>query len=994
MHTNAFNFPVLLLLFCWLFPSEHLQSQSIQLESSPDEIRWVDSVYHSLSLDERIAQLLVVRANQPNQPYDDRIDHWIKAYNIGGITFFAGEPESQLIQTNRWQQLSKTPLLVTMDAEWGLAMRLKGTVSYPLQMTLGAIQDDRLIGLMGKQIAEQSRRMGIHANFAPVVDVNNNPGNPVIGMRSFGEDPNLVFRKGLAYATALQENGVIATAKHFPGHGDTYLDSHFTLPSITHQREHLEKNELYPFQQLIRHGLGGIMIAHLYMPAFEKEENLAVSLSKNVVTDLLKTDMGFEGLIVTDALDMKGVTNYHPSGIIERKALEAGNDILLLPEDVPLAIATIREAIENGSLAMERLEESCRKVLQWKYRAGLHAYRPAFPENLLADLNEPIYHRLVERLFEEAITLVKNTDAVIPLMPGAGDMRTATLAIGYDRGTSLQAALQEAGLQANGYFLPRHPTKEQTDYMFRQLKSYDQVVISMENTNILANRRFGIDKQSVALVDRLAAKTDVVLSLFASPYALDFFENTDELKAILIAYQERGEASRASADILMGKRNAKGQLPVSVGEHFPLGTGLQINLTEAPDEAENLLKVNQTVLQSIDSVIIDGIQQKAYPGCQVIASVDGELIYHKSFGKHVYEGTRHVLSTDVYDVASLTKILATTLAVMKLYEDGLLKLTDVLGDYFPYLRGTDKENIKLIDILTHQSGFDGWIPFFMETISDEGPDPNIYADAMSVTHPYRVAEGLYMHRDYKNIIFNEIRASEMKSTEYRYSDLGFYFIPEIIEKLTNQSFENYVREHFYQPMGLRHTLFQPLRELDKDQIVPTENDQTFRKQLLHGDVHDQGTAMLGGVSGHAGLFSNAIEVHAIMEMLLNEGSLNGHQYLKPETIAWFNTAHFRELDNRRGIGFDKPPLNNPRFRTPAEAASSESFGHTGFTGTFAWADPANKLIVVFLSNRVYPDSNNNGLSRMNIRTYIHELFYEAIAVPEAQDEISALQLAN
>lgn len=992
MPKYALNFPVLIMLIGWLLSGMPLHSQSISLETTAEESRWVDSVYHSLSLDERIAQLLVVRANQPNQPYDERIETWIREYNIGGVTFFAGDPETQLIQTNRWQQLSKTPLLVSIDAEWGLAMRLKGTVSYPLQMTLGAIRDDRLIGLMGKQIADQSRRMGIHINFAPVIDVNNNPANPVIGMRSFGEDPNMVFRKGLAYAEALQENGVIATAKHFPGHGDTYLDSHYTLPAITHERSHLEKNELYPFQQLINHGLGGIMIAHLYMPAFETEENLAVSLSRNVVTDLLKTDMGFDGLIVTDALDMKGVTNYHPSGMIELKALEAGNDILLLPEDVPLAISTIRQAIENGSLSMERLEESCRKVLHWKYKAGLYAYRPAYPENLLADLNKPVYHRLVERLFEEALTVVKNTDALIPFERGAGDERIATLAIGYDRGTAFQTALQDAGLHANDYFLPRHPNKEQINQMYRQLKGYDQVIISIENTNILANRRFGIDKLTVELVDRLAGKTDVALSIFASPYALGFFENTDNIKAVLVAYQERAEATRAAVEILMGSRNANGRLPVSVGEHFPVGTGLSIRLAEAAPEEDELIKIDQAVLQRIDSTIIDGIQKKAFPGCQVIASVDGEVIYHKSFGKHVYDGTRHVLSTDVYDVASLTKILATTLAVMKLYEDGHLKLSDELGDYFPYLRGTDKENISLIDILTHQSGFDGWIPFFLETIGENGPDPNIYADAMSLTHPYRVAEGLFMNKDYKNIIFNEIRASEMKSREYRYSDLGFYFIPEIVEKLTNQSFENYVREHFYQPMGLRHTLFQPLREIDKDQIVPTENDQIFRRQLLHGDVHDQGTAMLGGISGHAGLFSNAIEVHAIMEMLLNGGSLNGHQYLKPETIAYFNTAHFKEMDNRRGIGFDKPPLNNPRFRTPAEAASPESFGHTGFTGTFAWADPANKLIVVFISNRVYPDSNNNGLSRMNIRTHIHELFYEAIMSSREEQEISSLYM--
>lgn len=978
---------IFLLIFSlalYLSSANQLHAQAISLEATVAETRWVDSVYNSLSLDQRIAQLLVVRANQPNQEYDNRIDEWIRQYNIGGVTFFKGKPETQLIQTNRWQQISKTPLLISIDAEWGLAMRLEGTVSYPLQMTLGAVQDNRLIGLMGKQIAEQCQRMGIHMNFAPVVDVNNNPANPVIGMRSFGEDPKMVSLKGFAYANALQLNGIIATAKHFPGHGDTYLDSHYTLPSIMHKRNHLEQNELYPFQQLIAHELAGVMIAHLYMPAFEKRENLAVSLSENVVTKLLKEEMGFKGLVVTDALDMKGVTNYFPSGQIELKALEAGNDILLLPADVPTAVATIRKAIEDGELPMQRLEESCRKVLSYKYKVGLHAYRPSFPENLKNDLNRPDYYQLVDRLFEEAITIVKNDDELLPLK-STDTLSVASLAIGYGKVTDFQLALQDNGLATVQFHLPRNPSDVEIQTMINRLKDFDLLIVSVQNTNILAGRKFGIDDKSIAFVDRISKEKDVVLNLFASPYALDFFEQLKRVKAIVVSYQDRRDAEKISARIITGKVPAKGRLPVSVGKHFPFGTGFDTEviagLPKKPEKSGTDLQLNQQILRKIDSIVLDAIDKRAFPGCQVLASVDGQVFFNKSYGHHTYAKFQAVQPTDVYDLASITKILASTLAVMKLYEDGRLELTDELGKYFPYLKGTTKENIKLIDILTHQSGFDGWIPFFIETIDKNGLKKEVYAESMSMTYPFRVAENMYMARTYKNEMFRLIAASEMKKKEYRYSDIGFYYIPEMVELITNQTFDAFLRENFYQPMGLGRMLFRPRFSLGMDEIIPTEIDTTFRRQLLQGDVHDQGAAMLGGISGHAGLFANAMEVMAIMQMLLNEGSLNGYQYLKPETVNYFNTAHFAKNKNRRGIGFDKPPLDKPRFRTPAKSASPQSFGQTGFTGTFAWADPQNKLIVVFLSNRVYPDSNNNAISRMNIRTNIHQLFYEAVAKP-------------
>jgi beta-N-acetylhexosaminidase len=991
-HPNlSLSFLICLLLLMFFNQNIHAQNVSVLQNDNTAELRWVDSVFASLSNEERIAQLMVVRANQPGKEYDVRIDSWISKYNIGGITFFKGKPVTQLIQTNRWQQLAKTPLLISIDAEWGLAMRLDNTVQYPMQMTLGAIDSNQLIMQMGRQIADQCKRMGIHMNFAPVIDVNNNPANPVIGMRAFGEEPLKVAEKGWLYAQALQENGIIATAKHFPGHGDTHTDSHYTLPVINHPAEHLENNELLPFQHLIDQGLAGIMIAHLYMPAFEKQDSVATSLSYNVVHKLLKEKMNFKGLIVTDALDMKGVTDYHPAGTIDLMALMAGNDILLLPENLPLAIQSIaKAAVENQEVA-NRIEESCRKVLTYKYRVGLNNYRPSFIENLDKDLNQRDNYELALTLYTEAMTLLKNDDGMIPFI-NQKEKRVASLAIGVKTPTHFQKSLINKGLKADLFTLPKSATKEQIDKINLDLSAYDQIIVSIQNTNILANKKFGIEQQGIDFVDRLTKKKDVALIVFASPYAADYFAVHIGLKSLMIAYQDNKLAEEAAAGILIGSNPAKGKLPVSAGMNWPSGAGL-ITLMESPTEAETIvetltteiqkkksvIQLNEKALKSIDSIAMDGIMRKAYPGCQIVALKDGEVIYDKCFGFHTYDNLQQVKPTDLYDVASLTKILASTLAIMKLTEDGKLNLNDPLVKYFPYLTGSAIANITFIEILTHQSGLTDWIPFYTETIKNHTLDTSVYSKTMNDMHPFRVADSLYIRRDYKNHIFETISKSKLKKKEYRYSDLGFYFFPELVEMITNTPFDLYLEKTFYGPLNLKRTLFQPQNRFSRAEIIPTEKDMEFRHQLLHGDVHDQGAAMLGGISGHAGLFSNAYEVAMLMQLLIDRGSCDTLVLLKPESVDKFTSVQFPKNDNRRGLGFDKPPLDTlTKSRIPSKLVSKSSFGHSGFTGTFAWADPENKLVFVFLSNRVHPDTKVNRLSQLSIRTKLHDLFYQAV----------------
>jgi beta-glucosidase-like glycosyl hydrolase/CubicO group peptidase (beta-lactamase class C family) len=960
--------PILILVFLLIKTG---YSQTLSLEE-----QWVDSVYNSLSLDEKIAQLMVVRANQSGEVYDEKVTGFIKKYNIGGVTFFKGNATDQLNKTNQWQSISKTPLLITIDGEWGLGMRLSNTISYPYQMTLGAIENDSLIYEMGTQIAEQCKRMGIHSNFAPVVDVNNNAANPVIGMRSFGDVPAAVANKASIYAKALKDNGIIATAKHFPGHGDTQTDSHNALPTITGDRKHLNENELLPFNYIIQQDIDGIMVAHLNIPALDDSSRLPSTLSKKIITGLLKEDLGFYGLIFTDALDMKGVTNSIPSGQIELKALIAGNDVLLLPADVPKAIQTIKSAVDSGQISTLRIEESCRKILTYKYRAGLNTWKPINNENLLLDLQKTEYQSLVADLYNNALTLIR-TDSTLPLLTGT-KLKIATLAIGNSKISEFQRDITVNGLIVKHFYLPKKADAAKIALLKKELAKFDLVIVSVQNTNILAAKNFGIEDQAIRFMNELTKTKSVFFNLFASPYALNLFKVNSNYKSILIAYQDNQLTEKAAAEIIIGNATAKGHLPVGINESFPTGSGIicSVKLTENLQSKKQA--IDNLFIKKIDSFAYEGIEKKAYPGCQIVAMKQGEIIFQKSYGFHTYEKTDSVKNTDLYDLASLTKMLASTLAIMKLYEQKKISLDDTLGKFFPYLIGTNKSGLKIIDLMTHQSGLDGWIPFHLRTFNELGPDPELYSNNLDLNHPDRVAENLFIVRTFRNEIFSQIAESKMKSKEYRYSDLGFYYIPAIVELVSNKRFDVFVDENFFSLLGLKSTCFRPLTKFPKARIVPTELDNDFRHQLLQGDVHDYGAALLGGISGHAGLFSNATEVAIIMQLIINEGVYNGIRIFEAETIKKFTSSPFTANKNRRGIGFDKPPLNENEPRMPAPSASPNSFGHSGFTGTFAWADPENQLVFVFLSNRIHPDATNPMLSKLNTRTNIHEMFYKAL----------------
>lgn len=965
----------LVLLFFFLFPFGSRAQEITGNVSVSEAGRWADSVYTSLTLEERIGQLIFIRANHSGSGYIKNNGDLIKQYNLGGIVFFAGDPVKQALKANEWNRLPKTPLLFAMDAEWGLGMRLKNTVKYPLQMTLGAISNDSLIYRMGRQIGQQCRRIGIQMNLAPVVDVNNNPLNPVIGMRSFGQSPQSVARKGYFYMKGLQDEGVIACAKHFPGHGDTQTDSHLTLPVLNKSKRELRSVELVPFNYLIKNGVASVMVAHLSVPAYEKRKNRPATLSEKIVTRLLKNKMGFKGLVVTDGLDMKGVTKYFKKEDIALEAFKAGNDILLIPEDIPASVKAIMEAVKSGKIKPEHLAGSCKKILRYKYMSGAYLRKMTDTANLIPNLNKYEYNALAPKIFEKAVTIVKNDDNLLPLSH-PDTLNTAILIMGDTSESELEKPFRQV-MQTTVFRLDHDAGVDERQEVLGKLEGFNLVIIAVVNTNISAPKHFGISESDIQFIQHIARIKNVVLDVFASPYALNFFSPFRDVNAVMVSYQDKPVVQKISAEIILGMLGARGHLPVAAA-NFPEGTGIPTQKTRLTFASPLALGIDTVMLHKVDSIALDGIRKKAYPGCQILAAKDGFIFYDKTFGYHTYDSIQKVKETDIYDLASLTKILATTPALMKLVDEGKVNINGKLSDYLFYLKGTNKEPLTFRDVLTHQAGLEPWIPYYQNTLLENNWDTTVYRSEISEEFPVRVAQNMYIRENFKYRIYDQIIKSELGKKEYAYSDLGFYLLKDMIEQITNTPFDAYLYSNFYKPLGLNRLRFKPRRFFPLGEIIPTENDRVFRHQQLIGDVHDQGAAMLGGVSGHAGLFGDVYDVAVMMQMFLNGGVYGGREYIKKETVKEFTSYQFPENDNRRGLGFDKPMLKFDEHLSNCKSASPSSFGHSGFTGTYTWADPETGLVYVFLSNRVYPDMDNNVIMDLDIRTNIHQLFYEAI----------------
>ncbi len=937
---------------------------------------WVDSVMNTLSLDEKIAQLITIAVwTQRDSNYLNEVEKLVREQKIGGLMFMKGAPHKQAVLTNRYQKQARVPLLVSIDGEWGLSMRLDSTPVFPRQMVLGAANNTDLTEEMGAEIAKHCKRLGIHVNFAPDIDVNNNPANPVINDRSFGENKYIVAKHGIAYMKGLQSKHVLATAKHFPGHGDTESDSHHALPIINGNRKRLDSLELYPFKELIKNNVGSIMVGHLFVPAIDTANNTASSISPLAVKNLLKNELGFEGLVVTDGLNMKGVANYAASGEVTAKALAAGNELLLFVEDVPQSIFWIKEYIKNGLITETDVDKACKKILITKNWAGLNQYQAIKLQNLYEDLNCCASDLLIKKVIKQGIVVAKTLDQVIPL-ENPQDYKIASIAVGNKQFTAFQQSLNNY-LKADYYSVDKNENQAIFDSMLGVLQKYNLVIISLHSTSRFVSRKLGLTTPQIAFINALLNSRKCILVNHGNPYILQHFT---QARNVILAYEDLPVYNDLAAQALMGAYGTKGKMPVSVTPNFPLASGVlstELNRFEyiMPEE----IGLDHGPFNLIDTMVLQSIKQKAFPGCQVFVAKDGKVVYNKSFGKFTYDSNAvAVQNHHIYDIASLTKVLATTLAIMKLYENKEINLTDKIGLYLPFLRGTAKEKITIKDILLHQAGFPAFIPFYKKTLSNQLPDTTYYSPVQTERHSLEVANNLWADKSLEQDIFNQIAMVDLKPDgDYLYSDLGFILLRKIVENISNLPFEAFMNLHFYKPLSLGSLTFKPLKNgVNLSHIVPTENDLVYRKQLVHGHVHDQAASMMGGISGHAGLFSNANDVGVLMQMLLNDGIYGNVRVLKPNTVHLFTGKQSKK--SRRGLGFDKPETTPNKPSPTGENCSPLTFGHTGFTGVCTWADPKHNLVYVFLSNRIYPSTENNLLAQSNLRTRIQDLLYEAV----------------
>lgn len=962
---------ILLLLFVTVGNS---QTNPLISKDTIAQKKWVDSIMSKLTIDQKIGQLFMVAAySNKDEKHVQHIQNLIDSCAIGGLIFMQGTPEKQAFLTNLYQQQSKIPLLIGFDGEWGLDMRLTNSYKFPWNMTLGAIRDNDLLKEYGEKLGSLSKRMGIQLNFAPVVDINTNPNNPIIGNRSFGESRENVTEKAIAFIGGMQGENILASAKHFPGHGDTDTDSHKTLPELNVDLQRLDSIELYPYKKLINNNLTGIMVAHLSVNALEPDSTIPTSLSYNVVTNLLKNQLHFNGLIITDALNMKGVSTFASPGEIDLEAFKAGNDVLLFPEDVSAGINQIKNAIKDSIISVERLNYSVRKILMAKYWAGLNTSKYVNLTNLEADLHTVSNELIDRKLIENSITLLKNDNYLVPLK-NLDTLKIAYVKFGDDDSNSFVDMLKN-------YTKVDEISDENLDGLINKLRIYNLVIVGYHKSNANPWKEYHFQENELVWLQEIARVKPTILDVFTSPYSLLQPKTFTNFKAVICSFQNSKLAQELSAQAIFGALEIKGQLPVSIENQFNEGTGFITTslkrLAYSIPEAEGM---DSEKLKKIDSLANYAINKQMTPGMQILVARNGTVIYNKTFGYQTYDSILPVLKNDVYDVASLTKVLATLPLLVQLEEQNVFKLKTTLGKLVTKLKHTNKRKLTVEEVLSHNAALKAWIPFYLKTLDSvtKKPSEKYYRKVYSADFSIKVADSLFLATFYKDSIFNQISTAEQYTKkEYKYSDLGYFIFKEFIENYYHNNLDKLTQEHFYKSLGANRTGYLPLEKFKIDEIVPTEDDYYFRYQKLRGYVHDMGAAMQGGIGGHAGLFSNANDVAKMMQLYLQKGYYGGKRYFQPETFDRFNHRYYADDKNRRGLGFDKPQID-PKEEATCGCVSDASFGHSGFTGTYTWADPVSGIVYVFLSNRTYPTMKNNDLAKYNIRTQIQQYIQNAI----------------
>ncbi len=945
---------------------------------------WVDSTLHSLSLRDKVGQMIVPYSlsgyMSDNDPDYVQLVHMVKDEKVGGIVVSIGDIYEQAILLNKLQKLADVPLLVSSDYEYGLGMRLQNGIAFPSNMALGATRDSALVYEIGKVVANEARAVGVQQNYAPVSDVNNNPENPIINVRSYGENPELVARLASAFVKGSQDGGVVATAKHFPGHGDTQSDSHMTLPVENYGFGRLDTMELVPFRADIGAGLKSVMVGHIAFPLIENEPGLPGTLSPDITTGLLEDSLGFRGLIVTDAMTMRGVTIGYSTADAAIRAVKAGTDILLMPPDNSVAIDAIVRAVERGEISQSRIDNAVRKILETKSELGLNVNKFVDIGTIPRVVGTEEHQILAEHAARRSVTIVRNTGNIIPLQYTQPEgVLCLTVSDNGDPNVSREFRAQIMRRYENVSFVQIDPTSNELDF-----KSAMDAVNNSSLVVIPAYIRWRSGTGTIDFVPSVQtflqqvteSGKPVVMISFGNPYLL---RSVPKVAAYVCAYGDMRVSVDAAVQALFGEVSVKGKLPVSIPSSngtavASYGDGIDLPQTSLrianPEEAG----FDPSRLGQLDSIVNFWIADSAFPCAQLLVSKDGKIVFNKAFGTYDYSPLSRTIDLNtMFDLASVTKICATTFAAMKLYGEGKLDLDAPVVKYVPQFGQNGKEKITVRDLLVHDSGLPPDPPRILwntPVISHDQlvklrKNPQLMVEADSFGNNFKAAH---------DAMWDSVYASRLEyptGTKMVYSDINFLMMGKIIEKISGMPLDEYVAENFYRPLGMTHTMFTPPPSLAQF-CAPTEYD-SLAGGFIQGVVHDENSRSLGGVAGHAGLFSTAGDIAVYLQLMLNHGVYDGRRYLQDSAVTLF-TRKQSDLSTR-GLGWDtKAP--NPEYSSAGHFFSPNSFGHTGFTGTSIWVDPVRNLIVVLFTNRVCPTRENGKIGRA--RPSIHDAVIKAL----------------
>lgn len=951
---------------------------------SPQCRRWVDSVYNSLDERQRVAQLMVPNVTPAQgKASEATISKLVKDYQVGGLLFSEGSLNQYAAMTNYAQSLARLPLLMTLDGEWGLSMRVPEAPRFPYNMGLGAIQNDDLLYDYGREMARECRAMGIQVNFAPVLDVNSNPANPVIGYRSFGEDPERVAALGLAYSRGLEDGGVMAVAKHFPGHGDTNVDSHKALPVVNHSRAQLNASDLLPFKKFSDARMGGVMIGHISVPALDATGTPA-SLSEPITTGVLRNEFGFEGLIYTDGLGMKGADVAHGKNVCV-EALKAGADVLLCPRNTGKDIEAVLKAVNDGELSNSVIEDRCKRVLAYKYALGLTA-KP-WVDTAAADsvLNNYQADDINRRLADASLTVLSNADNILPL----GNLATTSIAvvrIGTDKATEFEKMIQRYA-KVDIYDGNNITANELSD-----INAHDVVIAGVYNDNEASRRA----------LSKLDGAKSLISVFFMNPYKMaKFRKSLGYAKALVLAYDNTLYTQQAAGKGLFGGINVDGRLPVNLNGIAPIGTGVKLSKTRLGFASLTEAGLDERLDEQIDSLVYQALEDGAFPGCQVLVAKGGNIVFNRNYG-NITKGGPEVTENTLYDLASVSKTVGTLPGVMKAYDLGLFEMDEPASKIIPGMRTPSKEDVTPRMLLYHETGIAPSLNLFDIMIDSTSYTGKLLSPRRDRLHPIKIYNNLYGQRGVRlrrditsphrtdvdtieaakgiwigqaciDTIMGRIYNSQPRSNRnYAYSCLNFSLLMDLEQRVTGQKHDKWVTDSIWGPIGAYGFRYQPTMHDDGREIAYTENDTYLRKQHLHGYVHDELAAFSGGLQGNAGVFGTALDVAKLCQLWLNNGTYGDAHVYTPDTSLLFTTS--KSENSRRGLGFDKPDINNLDNSPCCDEAGANVYGHTGYTGTVYWVDPDEDMIYVFLSNRVDPTRDNSS----PVRARVNSLIYKAI----------------